>query len=344
MPCRPLVIAALGALLAACQTTRSPEETLPRISDLDLATRADLRQELVEVKSLLTAQLAARAEEPVSQRHLMALAAHIQGLEQGIEALRAAALGADMSSAREASFDAAAAVPAVDILAGALDVLERKRSVLCENIANVDVPGFRRRRLLVTNQVCDVTGMRVPCDMGEQIDQVQGVLALTGNQLDFAIEGAGFFEVQLPNGELRYTRCGTFRQDVNGRIVTAQGYRLTDPVTIPPVIQGVSVSNDGHFFAVGEQNSLMSIGTIRLHLFPNARALRATGGTFFVPTESSGQATDRQPGVHGAGALRQGYIERSNLTLSEELFELQRVEREAAAVRRALAGFGIDAR
>ena len=165
---------------------------------------------------------------------------------------------------------------------------------------------------------------------------LQGVLELTGNRLDFGVEGEGFFEIQLPSGELRYTRNGTFRQDFNGRFVTAEGYLLTDQVAVPPDSRGISVSPSGEVFAQEDDNEQTAIGTIRLHTFANSSGLKAAGGNYFSPTVASGQAQARQPGLQGAGTVRQGYLERSNVETVDELVALIVAQRNYEVNSRAI--------
>lgn len=225
---------------------------------------------------------------------------------------------------------------------------------IANNIANVNTSGFKKSRLSfrsllyqtyrepglpLANNQNDVTGLQIGSGTevsGSRKMMLQGVLELTGNELDFGVEGEGFFEVSLPNGDTRYTRNGTFRQDFNGRLVTAEGYLLTDQVTIPPDSQGLSISNDGQVFSLEEGNNLTAIGTVRLHVFANATGLRAMGGNYYAPTVSSGQPQARQPGVQGAGAVRQGYLERSNVETVDELVSLIVAQRNYEVNSRAI--------
>lgn len=225
---------------------------------------------------------------------------------------------------------------------------------IANNIANVNTSGFKKSRLSfrsllyqtyrepglpLANNQNDVTGLQIGSGTevsGSRKMMLQGVLELTGNQLDFGIEGEGFFEVGLPNGDQRYTRNGTFRQDFNGRLVTAEGYLLTDQVTIPPDSQGISISSDGRVFSLQAGNTQTAIGTIRLHVFANATGLKAMGGNYFSPTDSSGPSQARQPGVQGAGSIRQSYLERSNVETVDELVSLIVAQRNYEVNSRAI--------
>lgn len=155
---------------------------------------------------------------------------------------------------------------AVESLRLALQILERERTMRAENITHACVPGYKRRLQRLTSTVHEATGLRLPMAAGTKVVMAQGVLELTGNQLDFAIEGNGHFEVKRPNGSLFYKRGGRFRQDFNGRLVTADGYLLTDQVAVPPDAQGISVSADG------QRSSGRRRGTCRPRSAPFARA------------------------------------------------------------------------
>ncbi|MEL6713844.1 MAG: flagellar hook basal-body protein [Planctomycetota bacterium] len=226
--------------------------------------------------------------------------------------------------------------PAVEALLASLDALRVARGVHAENIARGEAIGFRRRAVTWPGDGAgdDATTARV------LLSNAQGPLELTGNALDFAIEGPGFFEVTLPNGDLRYTRNGAFRQDTDGRFVTAEGHLLTDQISVPIDSTGVSASADGQVFSLMEGNAFSAIGTIRLSMFPNPEELVPDGGAWFRATERSGQPVRVQPESGGAGSLRQSYVERSNVDLPRELSELRRLERAAFATRLALAEHG----
>ena len=226
---------------------------------------------------------------------------------------------------------------------------------IANNIANVNTSGFKKSSLSFKSLLYqtyrepglpqasgqnDVTGLQIGSGTevsGSRKIMSQGVLEITGNQLDFAVEGEGFFEVQLPSGELQYTRNGTFRQDANGRLVTAGGLLLTDAVNVPEDAQGISVTADGEVFATqGGSSDQAQIGTIRLHTFANTSGLKAMGGNRFAPTPASGQASARQPGVQGAGTVRQGHLERSNVETVDELVALIVAQRNYEVNSRAI--------
>ena len=229
---------------------------------------------------------------------------------------------------------------------------------IANNIANVNTSGFKKSRLSfrsllyqtyrepglpLANNQNDVTGLQIGSGTevsGSRKEMQQGVLELTGNSLDLGVEGAGFFEIELPNGEQRYTRNGTLRQDVNGRLVTAEGYLLSDQVQIPPDSQGISISANGEVYSLGEGNVQYQIGTIRLHVFRNPSDLMGESNGY-AATILSGEPAATQPTTAGAGRLLQGYIELANVGLQTELVELQQAENDAVVIRCALATQGV---
>ncbi|MDG1050421.1 MAG: flagellar basal-body rod protein FlgG [Planctomycetota bacterium] len=225
---------------------------------------------------------------------------------------------------------------------------------IANNIANVNTSGFKKSRLSFrsllyqtyrepgipqANSQHDVTGLQIGSGTevaGSSKEMQQGVLELTSNKYDLGIEGSGFFEVELPNGERHYTRNGTFRQDANGSLVTAEGYRLSDQVQIPDDAQGVSIALDGGVYAITEGNEQQQIGAIRLHVFPNPTGLRAMGGNYFAGTPSSGDPAAIQPTTGGAGMVKQGYLERSNVETVDELVSLIVAQRNYEVNSRAI--------
>lgn len=225
---------------------------------------------------------------------------------------------------------------------------------IANNIANVNTSGFKKSRLSfrsllyqtyrepglpLANNQNDVTGLQIGSGVevsGSRKMMSQGVLENTNEELDLAIEGRGYFEVQLQNGERRYTRNGTFRQDFNGRIVTAEGYLLTDSIAIPADNQGISITPDGQVLSRGEDNEMANIGTIRVHVFANEGGLRAAGNNYYQPTAASGQPQASQPGVQGAGNIRQRALERSNVETVDELVSLIVAQRNYEVNSRAI--------
>lgn len=350
--------ALLVVLLAACQSAAGPFAHTDRASEQLYwqeqaeSRQANLEREFTALRALVTARgLPASGATPpaMDSEAVLQLTASLTAMADRLEQWQPGAQG-DVGP-MDASHTAAPALSsggqrtaALEALKNSLLALEERHAIHCENIANIDVPGYKRRRLQMQTLRHGPDDLRTPHSQGDVSIMTQGVMELTGNELDFAVEGEGFFEVMLPTGELRYVRNGAFRQDFSGRIVTPEGNLLTDQVSIPPDSQGISVSSDGQVFALEPENTIRAIGAIRLHVFASEAALKPASPHGFVPTKDSGQPQARQPGIQGCGSIRQGYLERANVELSRELIDLQLVEQRVAAVRQALALHGIYAR
>jgi flagellar basal-body rod protein FlgG len=217
---------------------------------------------------------------------------------------------------------------------------------IANNIANVNTSGFKRNRLnfrsllyttmrepgsSTTATRMNPTGLQV--GSGTEVSSsikmhVQGDLELTGNDLDIGIQGDGFFKIDLGNGETRYTRDGAFRKDANGDLVTVDGFKLEPGITIPPDALGITVGADGTVqVRIAGTDALQNVGQILITRFPNAAGMRAEGQNFFSITDSSGAAVEQTPGDQGAGFLRQGFLERSNVAVVDELIGLIQAQR-----------------
>ncbi len=339
----------LLALLAACQSTPAPALSPGAITTAAWMEGVDEAQlQLQSEAASLRQLLAARGMPSSSSTDLAAsLSALADSVAQLDARLGASAVGNSPGSTSGTPINASAptgtsdSTGALEALSQALLILEEEHALHCENIANVGTTGYKRRFLAKTTIVHGATGLRIPKPMGFRHEMTQGVLEHTGNHLDFAIEGEGYFEIQTTMGELFYTRDGSLQQRFNGRIATAEGYLLTDQVAVPPDCRALVVRGNGMTFGEDHEGNERQVGTIRLHTFANDDGLVAVAGSGFQPSDSSGQAQGRQPGVQGTGTIRQGYIERSNVNITDEMIGLQLVERQAAAVRRALASYGV---
>jgi flagellar basal-body rod protein FlgG len=150
--------------------------------------------------------------------------------------------------------------------------------------------------------------------------QTQGDLTETDNPLDLAIQGAGFFQIQMPNGEFAYTRSGTFHLDAQGQMVTADGNPLQPSITIPTSATTVTIGADGTVSITQPgQTAAQTVGTIQLAMFANPGGLNSVGSNLFLPTTASGDAVLGVPGGNeGLGSIQQGYQEQSNVNVVEE--------------------------
>ena len=210
---------------------------------------------------------------------------------------------------------------------------------ISNNLANVNTTGFKKSRTQFEDLFYQelramgtetVDGGRIPSGiqvgLGVQPTSVQkiftqGSLTETGNDLDWAIEGRGFFQV-IRNGEEYYTRAGAFTRDQDGYIVTQNGDRLQPEFAIPPEAVSVSVDSSGILIAKDAAQQEVARTQVTLYDFINPGGLRAEGANLFKVTEASGDAREANPGVDGLGILVQRFVEVSNVDVTEELVNL----------------------
>jgi flagellar basal-body rod protein FlgG len=211
---------------------------------------------------------------------------------------------------------------------------------IANNLANVNTTGFRMNQarfqdLLYQNlkapgspigasivPVGQDVGLGSKVGSSEKIF-TQGSLQQTGNSLDIAIEGDGFFQVTLPDGTTAYTRDGSFKEDASGAVVTADGYFLSPQISIPQNAVSVNVGSDGTVTAVtpGSTNQT-TLGQITIARFVNAAGLAPQGKNLFTQTAASGTPIISQPGLNGAGTLLGGYVENSNVSIVNEMVNM----------------------
>jgi flagellar basal-body rod protein FlgG len=210
------------------------------------------------------------------------------------------------------------------------------------NLANVNTNGFKKgevsfQDLVYVNAQAPGTnaaqGLTVPTGLqigsGSRVSGVtkifsEGTLSSTQNPFDVAISGDGFFQVTLPNGELRYTRDGALRLNGQGNLVTADGFFINPQVSIPPQALSVTIGTDGTISVVnaGAQNTATVLGQLTLVRFQNPAGLSAEGRNLFAETASSGAPIIATPGQNGVGFTQQGFLERSNVDVVNELVNL----------------------
>ncbi|MDR3509291.1 MAG: flagellar basal-body rod protein FlgG [Caulobacteraceae bacterium] len=214
--------------------------------------------------------------------------------------------------------------------------------VISNNIANMNTVGYKKQRaefsdLLYQDIVrpgsqSSDSGTIVPT--GIQIGagvkagsvyriRTQGSPTSTGNSLDIAINGNGFFQVLLPSGETAYTRAGNFSQNAQGQIVTQDGYTIIPQITIPSGATNITISAAGQVQVTqAGATAPTTVGTLTLASFLNEAGLEATGNNLFMETSASGAATVGVPNAAGMGALMQGYTEASNVDSVSEVSAL----------------------
>src|SRR5262245_16050727 len=227
--------------------------------------------------------------------------------------------------------------------------------VVANNLANVNTTGFKRsqaqfRDLLYSTLHApgtpSATGQILPTGLqlgsGSEIAatarvQTQGVPELTGRDLDLTIQGEGFFAIKLPTGERAFTRNGAFSRDNQGQLVTADGYFVDPPLTIPPTALSVSIAKDGNVtMQVAGQSAPQAIGQLRITRFANPAGLRSEGSNLYFETGASGTPQDGTPGTDGAGQILQGTLERSNVEVATELVKLIIAQRAYEVNSRAI--------
>lgn len=213
--------------------------------------------------------------------------------------------------------------------------------VVANNMANVNTTGFKRSRaefqdlLYQTlrapggqagNGASAPAGLQVGLGVRTAATQAlhqQGSLSQSGNALDLAIEGNGFFQILRPNGDIAYTRSGNFRSDADGRLVTSDGFPVEPNIVIPPDALSISISATGVVSVTQPGNAnAQEIGQIQIASFANPAGLLQTGRNLFAPTAASGLAIIANPGEEGTGTLSQGFLESSNVEVVTEMIDL----------------------
>lgn len=218
--------------------------------------------------------------------------------------------------------------------------------VIANNLANVNTTGFKKSRVDFQDllyQDARTVGSASTADndvpTGVQIGHgvrtagiykvhTGGDIIMTGNALDLAIEGPGFFQVMLPDGEIAYTRAGAFKKDSQGRIVTSDGYPLEPELVIPENATQISIGKDGTVMAFldGETNG-QELGNVELVRFSNPAGLKSIGQNLHLETPTSGQPILGIPGEEGFGSLAQHYLEGSNVSVIDEMVNLISAQR-----------------
>ena len=227
-----------------------------------------------------------------------------------------------------------------------LDAQQTSLDVIANNLANTSTNGFKRARPVFEDLLYQT--LRQPGAQSSQSTQIpsglqlgtgvrpvstariftQGALQQTGNDLDVAINGAGFLQVLLPDGTTAYTRDGSFQKDNQGQIVTSSGYPVQPSVTIPSNALTVTISNDG-VVSITQPGSAATtqVGTLQVATFINVGGLQSIGENLYQETASSGTPTPSTPGTNGAGVLNQRFVETSNVNVAEELVSMIQTQR-----------------
>ncbi len=239
--------------------------------------------------------------------------------------------------------------------ASGMKVQQLQVDTIANNIANVNTAAFKKNSLAFRELLYETlrepgaptaaasmspTGLQI--GSGAEISSSlklfrQGEIQPTGNPFDLSLEGQGFFRVRLGNGDYRYTRDGSFRPDGQGTLVTAEGYPMDPPVQIPSDAIEVIIGEDGTVSVQkDEASNPIQLTNISLFRFPNPTGLKAQGNNLFSETASSGAVQQASAGQDGTGIIRQGYQERSNVEVVEELVGLILAQRNYEINSRAI--------
>lgn len=232
---------------------------------------------------------------------------------------------------------------------GATGMLAQQLNVdtISNNVANMTTTGFKRQRaqfqdLMYQTKVrpgsaSSDAGTIVPSGIQQGLGvktgsiyriNEQGAIQNTGNALDIATTGAGYFQVTLPTGETAYTRDGSFQMDSTGQLVTSKGFVVQPGITIPSDAVDITINSSGEVFVkIQGQTALSNVGQLQLAVFPNEAGLDALGDNLFSETEASGAAVTGNPGEAGFGALLQGALEASNVNIVSEITSLIQAQR-----------------
>ncbi len=227
-----------------------------------------------------------------------------------------------------------------------LEAQQTQLDNITQNLANTATNGYKRSRVVFEDmlyqnirQAGGPTGAETQLPTGLQLGTGvrtvatarnfgQGALTQTGNNLDLAINGQGFFQVQMPDGTTSYTRDGSFQVDAQGQLVTNAGYPVNPAITIPANAQSITISRDG-IVAVQMPGSVavQQVGQLQLAHFINPAGLDPRGGNLFAESPASGTPQAGNPGSNGLGALNQGAVEQSNVNVVEELVAMIQAQR-----------------
>jgi flagellar basal-body rod protein FlgG len=250
-------------------------------------------------------------------------------------------------------------IESLSVIRSGLEGQQTQMDLISNNLANINTPGFKRARavfqdLLYQNQsqagafTSQATNYPSGLQKGTGASVIstepiltQGSLQQTGNALDLAINGSGYFQVLLPTGQVAYTRDGSFQLNAQGQVVNALGYMMQPPVTLPRNAQSITIGTDGTVSVqIANQTNAQNVGQIQLAKFVNAAGLQNIGNNLATQTQASGNPIPGQPTFNGLGSLAQGYLEGSNVQVVDEMIDMIATQR--AYELQTQAAKGID--
>ncbi len=237
------------------------------------------------------------------------------------------------------------------------------QDVVANNLANINTYGFKKSRANFQDLMYQVftkagatsaTGIQLPAgiEVGMGVKPIstqklfsQGDFVQTGNSLDWAIEGDGFFQIDSGTGQTYYTRAGNFKLSKEGNIVNSEGLLLSPSITIPSNAVTITVDKTGAVSVTDQQGNISQIGQIQLARFVNTAGLTSIGRNLFEKTDSSGEPTVGNPNADGRGAITQFFLEMSNVNVIDEMVKMiagqRNYEINSKAVQTADAMLGI---
>lgn len=235
---------------------------------------------------------------------------------------------------------------ALDTIATGLQASQTMMDTIADNLANVNTTAFKSetpefQTLLYqdgiqpgansTDQTVYPSGLEI--GSGVKVASIkdtmtQGTLTSTGNPLDMAINGSGYFQVLMPDGQTNYTRDGSFQLNGSGQLVTSSGYQVVPSVTVPRNATSVTIGKDGTVsVTLPGSSDATQIGQIQLASFVNPQGLQPLGGNLFAETTSSGTAVTGAPQSNGLGSVNQSYLESSNVDVVQSMVSMISAER-----------------
>jgi len=236
--------------------------------------------------------------------------------------------------------------PALWVSKTGLSAQDTNLSTISNNLANVNTTGFKRDRAVFQDLLYQIN--RQPGDMSTENTELpsglqlgtgvrvvgtakqfsQGNLQITEQPLDLAVNGRGFFQIEMPDGQIAYTRDGQFQLNSDGDVVTPDGYPLAPNINVPEDATNITIGRDGTVTAVtNDQAAPINLGQVTLVNFINPQGLQAIGNNLFKETNASGDAAEGEPGLAGLGTIEQGTIESSNVEVVEELVNMITTQR-----------------
>ena len=235
---------------------------------------------------------------------------------------------------------------AMHIARTGLDAQDTRMRVISNNLANVNTTGFKKDRAAFetlayqtvtapgapsTSETKYATGLNLGTGVkiqGTARIDTQGSFQSTNNSLDLALDGDGYFQVQMPGGTLGYTRAGNFSRSPEGLMITSEGYQVQPGITVPEGATAITIGTDGTVSAtIPGQTTPSELGQIQVASFPNASGLLSKGDNYLVETAASGAANLGVAGQDGRGNVRQGQLEGSNVNVVEELVDMIETQR-----------------